>query len=230
MTTAVLRDRRAENRARTRRAILDAARRLSVERGPSYGVEELAEWADVSRRTVFNHFATLNDITATLCAETLDGIIETFSHAAESTPIGGGSLAAVIEEVEQALRATDLVTAVCTMDRLGGISHAPDEKPSWIVGHGFALAARRLRAEVERRNPATDPLHVRLLVESLVSGVSVAAEHWVEQTGAVDDAASRAEWERLLTAVLHVVRNGHATHADADADLGHVDTPAVPTR
>lgn len=216
MTTELLRDRRAEQRTRTREAILAAAHALALERGPlgtSYGVDELADRADVSRRTVFNHFASLDEVTSTLCARTLDGVIDSFTATAATTPLGDGSMGAVLDEVADALRATDLVTAIGTIHALVGDAPSDDvraQRPEWLVQHGFALASERLRAEVARRNPSADLLDVTLLVESLVSGVAVVAEHWLLETGGVDSPAHRRRWAALLDKVIDTVRHGHA--------------------
>jgi AcrR family transcriptional regulator len=53
---------RERKRAEARRGIAAAARRLALERGPdSVTVADIAEAADVSPRTVFNHFATKDE-------------------------------------------------------------------------------------------------------------------------------------------------------------------------
>ncbi|GAA1893893.1 TetR/AcrR family transcriptional regulator [Lapillicoccus jejuensis] len=215
MTTELLRDRRAEQRTRTREAILVAARDLALERGPlgtSYGVDELAERADVSRRTVFNHFASLDEVTSTLCARTLDGVIDSFTDTARTAPLGDGTMGGVLDDVAGALRATDLVSAIGTIHALVGDAPSDDprdQRPEWLVQHGFALASERLRAEVVRRNPAADPLDVTLLVESLLSGVAVVGEHWLLETGGADSAATRRRWSALLDKVIDTVRHGH---------------------
>ena len=56
-------DRRAALKERSRQAIVQAAAELMDETGgTAFTVDELAERADVSRRTVFNHFASLEEI------------------------------------------------------------------------------------------------------------------------------------------------------------------------
>lgn len=219
MTTELLRDRRTEQRTRTREAILAAARDLALERGPlgaSYGVDELAQRADVSRRTVFNHFASLDEVTSTLCARTLDGVIDSFTDTARTAPLGDGSVGAVLDEVAGALRATDLVTAIGTIHALVGDEPSDDprdQRPEWLVQHGFALASERLRAEVVRRDPSADLLDVTLLVEALISGVAVVAEHWLTETGGADTTATRRRWATLLDKVIDTVRHGHVRPA-----------------
>ena len=56
-------DRRTRKRLVTRQSISDAATRLFMERGfDNVTVEEIAEAADVGRKTVFNHFARKEDM------------------------------------------------------------------------------------------------------------------------------------------------------------------------
>src|ERR1700753_1780480 len=56
-------DRRGRKRLATRQKISDVATRLFIKRGfDSVTVDEIAEAADVSRMTVFNHFARKGDM------------------------------------------------------------------------------------------------------------------------------------------------------------------------
>ena len=59
----VLPDRRTRKRLATRQVISDAATRLFLERGfDQVTVDEIAEAADVGRKTVFNHFSRKEDM------------------------------------------------------------------------------------------------------------------------------------------------------------------------
>lgn len=80
-------DRRSALKARHRQAIVVAARHLIDERhGPRFTVDELARQADVSRRTVFNHFETLDDVILAACTEILDGVVAAFREKAPGAP------------------------------------------------------------------------------------------------------------------------------------------------
>jgi AcrR family transcriptional regulator len=53
---------RARQRRRTRAAIVDAAARLLSEGGPPPGVNDIADAAEVSRRTVYQYFPTVDQL------------------------------------------------------------------------------------------------------------------------------------------------------------------------
>ena len=70
-------DRREALKARHRRAIVDAAAELMSEiGGTDFTVDRLAARADVSRRTVFNHFKTMDDITLEVFREMLAVVLD----------------------------------------------------------------------------------------------------------------------------------------------------------
>src|SRR4029079_7497903 len=92
-----------------RQAIVDAARRLiDAHQGPRFSVDELAAEADVSRRTVFNHFDSLDDVILAARTEILDAALASFQDGATGWVHGEGGVATVFEEIVQAGRSTDL--------------------------------------------------------------------------------------------------------------------------
>ena len=202
-------DRRAALKARHRAAILAAASALVEERGgPGFGVDELAARADVARRTVFNHFASHDDVLLTFCTDALTVVVDDVLASVASTPMGDGSRSAMLDELAAALFASDLPTAIAAVVRITG-SGEVDERTRPLADLAFARVGERLLQEVARRHPAADALDAALLVGSLMNGVSVIALHWIARTGAALDPASRAEWEQLLTRLLHSLRSGY---------------------
>jgi AcrR family transcriptional regulator len=204
-------DRRATLKARYRRAILDAANALIAERGgPQFSVDELAERADVSRRTVFNHFASINDVVVTAATETLETVIDGFYAATAATPVGGGTRAEMFDEIAQMLRAADLSTAVAVLCRaLGGMDDGTDPRQKQFVVEAFSRAADHLAGELSRRNPEADRLDIELLVTSLVHGVGVIAQHWITTTTDMTGPAALAAWDGLLDRLITSVRAGY---------------------
>lgn len=203
-------DRRAELKARHREAILDAADALIRERGkPQFSVDELAERADVSRRTVFNHFASLDEVIMTTCTRLLSVVVDEFRAATKATPAGDGSLVALFAEITSAVRAIDLPTVVAYLwgvlaeDRENGRSpHA--------LGDVFTRATEQLSCEIADRNPAIDGFEVAILVSSVMNGVAVVSGHWIARTGGTLDDASRIVWDELVDRLVAAIQTGYS--------------------
>ncbi len=210
MTSAPTTDRRAALKARSRQAILDAADALLAERGGAhFGVDELADRADVSRRTVFNHFGSLDDVILSTCTERLGEVIARVQAVASATPVGDGSRAAMFDEVAQTLRQADLPPAITFLaGALGSLAEGRDPRASMLAQEAFSRVADHLSDELLRRYPHADPLDVRLLVSSLVHGVAVVALHWLATTdpGAPD---ARAAWDALVDRLIRHLRQGY---------------------
>ncbi len=203
-------DRRGALKARHRQAIVDAARRLIDERhGPRFSVDELARRADVSRRTVFNHFDSLDDVILAACTEILDAVVAPFRALAVGASRDGGSMAAVFEEIVHAVRASELADLTAYLWAALGGPEAPLQRQQQFMQVALSRVADDLTGEVVRRNPAVDPLDVQLLVSSLLHGVAVIAQRWIEECGGVPDADSRASWEGLMDHLVRRMRTGY---------------------
>lgn len=208
-------DRRAALKERHHRAIIEAAAALmSRESGVDFTVDELAERADVSRRTVFNHFASVDDIVTAVCSDVLGGIMETFVARATAAPdpaaqAAPGSTSAMFDEVVHALRTTDLVAPMAYLTRALG---PHDEKSQWraaLMLRSFHEVSDRFSAAMVARHPQADQLAVELLVDSLMSGLMVLHRHWYARTGGADDASSRLVWAGLVDQLVDTVRAGY---------------------
>jgi TetR/AcrR family transcriptional regulator of autoinduction and epiphytic fitness len=203
-------DRRTALKARTRRSILDAADGLIRERrGSPFTVDELAERADVSRRTVFNHFGSLDDVVLSICTERLNEVIHQVQEVASATPVGDGTRASMFDELALTLRGADLPSAITYLaGALGPLAEGNDPRAQALAEEAFSRVADHLATELLRRYPGSDLLDVRLLVSSLVHGVAVIALHWATST---DPAApdARAAWDALVDRLIHSVRAGY---------------------
>ena len=112
----IVTDRRAALKAKHRAAILQAARDLIDERGGrDFSVDDLAARADIARRTVFNHFASLDEVLLAVCEQELSVIIDRFLADMARTPVGDGSRASMFDELESAARGADLAPAIASM-------------------------------------------------------------------------------------------------------------------
>ncbi|MBT1674858.1 TetR/AcrR family transcriptional regulator [Curtobacterium aurantiacum] len=203
-------DRRAALKAKHRAAILQAARDLIDERGGrDFSVDDLAARADIARRTVFNHFASLDEVLLAVCEQELSVIIDRFLADMARTPVGDGSRASMFDELESAARGADLAPAIAGMYRILGDPGKDDPKAAVLTQTAFSRVTERLRHEVARRYPAADPLDAALLVEGLMSGIVVIAEHWLATSGPSLDQPALDAWDDLLARLVHSVRSGY---------------------
>ncbi|PSK89415.1 TetR family transcriptional regulator [Murinocardiopsis flavida] len=214
-------------KARHRRAIVDAAAALMGEfESAHFTVDQLAERADVSRRTVFNHFGSLDDV----ILEVLSGMLETIvdgidadlaaapaAEVAAAPATGHASAAAdrtsatpMFDRVSAALRGTDLVAPITRLRRmLGEHSGTPTPGEAVLFERAFTDLSARLAAAVRRHHPDADDFTVELMCGALVSGGLVVVRHWEETTGGVDTAESRRVWDDLLQRMISAARSGY---------------------
>jgi TetR/AcrR family transcriptional regulator of autoinduction and epiphytic fitness len=196
-------DRRAALKARHRRAILDAANAL-ISEGVRFSVDQLAERADISRRTVFNHFASIDDVVTTVCTEVLAVVIDGFR-----TTVTSGERASMFDDVAGALRVTDVPGIIAYLWRaLGGFAPG-DPQATQIFQATFTRTSEEMARELARRYPEADPLDAAILVSSLMNGVVVIATHWIGVTAAETDERSRDLWRNLLERMIDTVRTGY---------------------
>lgn len=205
------RDRREALKSRHRRALVDAAAALMTElEGTGFTVDQLAERADVSRRTVFNHFGSLDDIVLEVFGEMLETIIDSIENnlRAEADDRPGD----MFDEVAGALRQTDLVTPITRLKRMlvrEGREPAPSQAA--LFERAINDVTARLTAIVRRHHPEADPLVVDLMCGALVSGGVVVVRHWEQATGGVDTDESRRTWTELLDRMISVNRDGYGS-------------------
>src|SRR5690625_5453334 len=92
--------------------------------GTAFTVDELAERADVSRRTVFNHFASLEDVFAEVCAEVLGELIEKLAVQIDAAATDDPTTEpgpAMLDELAAVVSSTDLVNQMALLTlTLGG--------------------------------------------------------------------------------------------------------------
>ncbi|BEL06986.1 hypothetical protein Q0Z83_051770 [Actinoplanes sichuanensis] len=196
-------DRRSAVKARHRRAILDAANAL-ISEGVRFSVDQLAERADVSRRTIFNHFASIDDVVITVCTEMLHVVIDGFR-----TTVTSGERESMFTDVAGALRATDVPGIIAYLWRaLGGFT-PDDHQASQIFLATVARTSEEMALELARKYPEADPLDAAILVSSLMNGTVVIAIHWLAVTAAEIDEQSRDLWRNLLERMIGTVRTGY---------------------
>jgi TetR/AcrR family transcriptional regulator of autoinduction and epiphytic fitness len=199
-------DRREAVKFHNRRAIIDAAAVLVEERGlGGFTVTDLAERAGVSRRTIFNHFASAEDAVYAGFSEALEVLVDNFVATVSASPQSGGSdLAAAFEQMATVMQSTDLVRPLARIVRV--ISAREDHPDTALWGHQVLQSVTaRMTAEITDRYPQADAFSVAVLVGSLTNAAGVTLAAWAEQTGAADTPGGRLVWHRLLgTAVEHL--------------------------
>lgn len=201
-------DRRARLKERTRQSILDAAGELLAESGPTFSVDALAERADVARRTIFNHFTSLDDVIASVGAHAFEPVLQTL--VAAEVPQGTDVRQALVTDALIAVRNTDLVTPMVTYSRGLGLVEGMDASictpdHSAIPPHAARLFLRSLveinagfGAALSERHPHADRLDVDLVIGSLIAQLTVLHHHWLAESHGADNADSRQLWSRLL--------------------------------
>ncbi|WP_306368334.1 TetR/AcrR family transcriptional regulator [Nocardiopsis sp. CC223A] len=206
-------DRREALKSRHRRAIIDAAAALTAERRDTgFTVDQLAERADVSRRTVFNHFRSLDDVLLEVFGRMLEEIVDGIGANLDAAPDGDDDAANIFDSMADAIRGTDLLTPIT---RLKHFVERGDGTPSAgraaLFERAMTDVGTRLSALVMRRHPQADPLTVDLMCGAIIGGGSVVVEHWERITGGVVDDDSRRVWSELLERILTVTRDGYGS-------------------
>lgn len=169
--------RRELNKTRTREALVAALRRLAQQRPlPEITVDQVAEEADVSRRTFFNYFGSIPAVLTEVFAE----------HAAQ-----------IVDRVDPALLRQDPIAAMRAIVRAGGI---PEELITWCAvlnshgdsGDASVLIERAVWADLAAWLEGvltdifpedTDPLYVSTLASGVMSAFSAAEQSWLAGLG-----------------------------------------------
>ncbi|MFC8599190.1 TetR/AcrR family transcriptional regulator [Isoptericola sp. NPDC057191] len=214
---------RAALKAQTRQAIVAAASALMDETsGTDFSVDALAERAGVSRRTVFNHFESLQDVVAAVGADVFGAVHDALVDAPPPAPPGPGHATdAVAADLHAALRRADLVGPVAALTRglgLGSATAGPADVPAqqaMLLLRSLADVSEDIGAALLLRHPGVDPLDVELVVARTMSGLVVLHRHWFARTGAAVDDESLALWSTLLD------RLGRSPGASSHVPEGH---------
>lgn len=208
-------DRREALKLGNRRAIVAAAAVLADARGlDGFTVNDLAERAGLSRRTIFNHFATVDDAVYASFADRISGL-----YADVERDLGDrrfATLAEAFEAFAEAVRRVDVIGTVREgLAPLGPTacepavpsSAVPDRREVWAMRITDGIV-RECATSLQDRLDDADPLQIRLLVDLLVATVKTCVEQWFQSTDGELSARGRREWDRLLEAALSRLRHG----------------------
>lgn len=212
-------DRRAALKASNRQAIINAARELVEERGgPDFGVDEIAARADVARRTVFNHFPTLDDVFIAVCQEVMLSLSESFISDIAGQPVSAGGRGAMFDEVAAAARKVDIPSVVTAVTQVLGPPGTARSRSAMLP----RVAVARINADIVdylgRRFPDVDDLELELIIEFLTSGLLLIGRRWNEATGGRAGEAERALWAQLVEELIDTMRRGYPSSAAAQRE------------
>lgn len=220
-------------REQRHRALVDAARALATEHGADgFTVDRVATLAGVSRRTVFNHFASLDHLLVAVCeqilAEVTTDLVEGVDRLTTDLPDGPEGHRAALDAVCESVRGVDLPTAIVTIHHVLGGPDVADERADAISRTALEQVAGRLRARLRDRSPGLHPLDLDLTLTLLTSGLGLIARRWIEEQpdlgpgvrhedpgfapaeSMTSSTAARADWDLLLDRLLLRLRTGHA--------------------
>lgn len=220
-------DRREALKARHRRAILDAAAALMDQPGGTdFTVDALAERADVSRRTVFNHFASVEDIFVEVFGEVLGGFADHIDAKVSTPATGTRHSVSLLDQVTEALRDTDMVTPIAHIKRmLGNENREPTPREAAVLQRVVSDLGERTSRNLRRHYPSADGLTVDFFFGSLMSGLIVVYKRWNALTGGTTTEESRRVWDGLLDHLIATTRSGYGSLATA-LPAGKPSSPA----
>lgn len=203
-------DRREALKARHRRAIVDAAKALMTEiSDTNFTVDQLAERADVSRRTVFNHFSSTDEIVLEAFGAMIERIVDSIDANLASQLAGQSGATPVFDQLTEAIRATDLVTPIVEITRIfDGVSASFAARKAVLFERAMQDMGAQISETALRHHPSADPFQVEVMCGALVSGALVVHRHWTEATGGLDTPESRRVWDELLDRLIAVARSG----------------------
>lgn len=232
-TTKRSRDGRRVQRERRRDAILASVRAMADSPGrEGFTVDQVAEHAGVSRRTVFNHFATVEDLLVAVCEQILEEttaqvLLELDRRLAGARPVADGGLpdAVALDALCAATRDADLPRAMTAIVRVLDVSAHEGERGEAISQAALDHVGGRLAARVTEHAPDLDPLVLQLTIALLMNGIGVIAHRWLDEHAGRVTPASRRSWDDHLARLLDQLAHGYARTASSGTPL----TPAPAT-
>ncbi|THV42180.1 TetR/AcrR family transcriptional regulator [Glycomyces buryatensis] len=203
-------DRRAALKAKSRQAILDAAADLMRRRSSAdFSVDELAAAADVSRRTVFNHFASLEDVVTAVAGQMLAEVVGGLGEQAANSGRRGGT---ILQDLADTASGSHLVPTIVHLTEIFQVED--DDRHSTreavLMQRAFALFNQQMSAVMSQRHPEIDARRVEMLVAAFCGGILAQFDHWIAETGGVDTPESRRAWDDLISALVSLLRDPSA--------------------
>jgi AcrR family transcriptional regulator len=167
---------RERKKLRTRRRLLTAATELFAERGfDKVSVAEIAEAAEVSKMTVFNYFASKEDLVLAPMEEHIGDV----ARVVRDRATGESAAAAVRRQFLAAIEARDPSVGLSDAPVVLGLRRLIQETPALLIrAHAFSMRSFDLLAEVLAEE-GEDPSIARIAAAQLIStrNALIAANH-----------------------------------------------------
>ena len=173
---------------RTRTAVVDAAYALLEAEGPdALTADRLAAAAGISRRTLFNHFESVEAVLVSRAEDILERVRIEFTSRPEAEPLVDSAYA-VIEGLFTPGLLAESVRTWRAIERSPAARRFALEANS---AHVHALARQLGRARLDPGG--ADPLRASVLMAALVAAFEEGRLHWLDHhEGEIDDAALAA--------------------------------------
>ena len=205
-------DKRGALKWHNRRAIVMAAGELADLHGiQGFSVDDLAQKAGVSRRTIFNHFPSAEDAGYEYLSELVSQLIgEVLAGLPDPSEQGEQTLGQVYQDLCQAMRVHSLVEALRPL-----LHQAMDVKESptaalWSY-RVTNVATEGLEQMLRERLPGHSELEMQLVATSIINSMAVCMDAWLLRTGGELNDHTRGEWDELLTEALTILGRGFDT-------------------
>lgn len=208
----VPKDKRGALKWHNRRAIVMAAGELADLHGiQGFSVDDLAKKAGVSRRTIFNHFASAEDAGYEYLSELVSHLIGmVLAELPEPSEQTEQTLGQVYQDLCKAMRAHSLVEALRPL-----LLQATDIKESPTAALWSFRVTNAATEELERvmqeRLPDHGQLELQLVATSIINSMAVCMDAWLLRTGGELTEQTRSEWNELLTETLKILGRGFNT-------------------
>jgi TetR/AcrR family transcriptional regulator of autoinduction and epiphytic fitness len=210
-------DKREATKWPNRRAIVGAAAQLTAEHGiDGFSVESLAERAGVSRRTIFNHFSSVDEAIFASFASKVDQLYEEVEKALGGEPFA--TLSEACLAFTAALRSVDILTPVHPSIVLLSAMDQERQRPNaerlrseeiWMIGLMEGMVRDCVDSLHERMGEA-ELWEIRLLVEMAIAAMSSSVKQWAETTDQTLSERNRRTWTTLLDRSLTRLETGFA--------------------
>lgn len=206
--------RRERNKVATRAAIAQAALDLVAEVGyETITIEMVAARADISRRTFFNYFSSLDEALNIQVTRALDRAIEALDDHAFTMPIVDATIHALHSIADQ-----DFLSSVALLYSQGCTN--PSLHANRLIAWEEAIT--EMTRKLGQRLPNADPFAISVFSHSVLGACNAAFQHWFDTVDGIPTEADTARLKDTLTQAIEIIKDGFPTIAS----INPTPTPA----